>query len=54
MNFNEASEFRFTFAGTSVGSQFVTGWALATETTGSVDAFTSTTQTRCALALVNI
>ena len=44
----------FTFARASIGSQFVTGWAFAPETTCSVDAFTTAAQSRCALTLVNI
>jgi hypothetical protein len=43
-----------TFARASIGSQFVTGWALATEATGSVDTFTAAAQSGGALALVDI
>lgn len=44
----------FTFARTTVGSKLVTGRALATEATGSIDAFATSAESRCASAFVDI
>ena len=43
-----------TFAGSSIWRQFMTGWTFAFETSGCVDAFTSTAKAGSASALVDI
>ena len=42
------------FAGATIGCQFVSWWTLTAETARSVDTFTTTAETRCTSALVDI